>query len=202
MSAAEPARARSDWWIRAGERVYGPFASERLPPFVREGRLTPETAVSRDEAGPWLAAGVHPSLGALFEPAAPRERAAPPAAAPVGATSEREVRTPTPAPERPEAALLVFAELADAREPAFHAALGRLGRVARARPGVWLLRGRVEAAGLRNALSQALGEGESLLIAAADGRDAAWFNLGGEADRALRGLWSEGAQPAGPSSRT
>ena len=200
MSADPRPPARSDWWIRAGERVYGPFASERLPPFVREGRLTPETAVSRDEAGPWLAAGVHPSLGALFEPAAPRERPAPPASAPAVTPPEREVRALSP--ERPETTLLVFAELADAREGAFHAALGRLGRVARARPGVWLLRARLDAAGLRNTLSQALGEGESLLIAQADGRDAAWFNLGGEADRSLRALWSEGAQAPGPSSRT
>ncbi|MBE7219625.1 MAG: hypothetical protein INR64_14225, partial [Caulobacteraceae bacterium] len=49
-----------------------------------------------------------------------------------------------------------------------------------------------------NALSQALGEGDSLMVVRAEAGDAAWFNLGGEADRALRSLW---LQPTGRSSR-
>ena len=67
MSPRPPAQ----WWVRADGRAYGPFASERLPGFVREGRLTADTLVSRDAAGPWLAAGRDPSLDELLRPLRP-----------------------------------------------------------------------------------------------------------------------------------
>ena len=185
-------RPAAGWWIRAGGRAYGPFPSERLPGFVREGRLTPETSVARDEAGPWLPAGRDPSLDELFaaRPPAARPAASAPAASPA----------PSPAPAAPRAAaspapsgthaFVVFAEVLDGREEAFARALAQAGQAARARPGVWLLRASADVAGLRNALSQALGAGESLMVVQAPAAHAAWFNLGGEADRALRGLWT------------
>ena len=193
-------RPAPGWWIRAANRAYGPFPSERLPGFVREGRLTPETSVARDEAGPWLPAGHNPSLDELFaSPGRPAARPAPPqatappaplaAAAPVAAP-----RAPASAESRPVAsaprAFVVFAELLDGREDAFARALAQAGPVARARPGLWLLRAGADAAHLRNTLSQALGEGESLMVVEAAAPAAAWFNLGGEADRALRTLWT------------
>lgn len=196
-------RPAPGWWIRAAGRAYGPFPSERLPGFVREGRLTPETSVARDEAGPWLPAGHNPSLDELFAPPgrpaarpAPRQATAPPA--PLAATAPvsppAAPRAPAPAAPRPAAsaprAFLVFAELLGGREATFAQTLAQAGASARARPGMWLLRASADAAHLRNTLSQALGEGESLMVVEAAVSDAAWFNLGGEADRALRTLWT------------
>ncbi len=197
------------WWVRADNRAYGPYLSERLPGFVREGRLTPETSVANDASGPWWPAGRNPSLEELF--------AAPAPTAATEATLLREPQRPIqpqpvaqqPAPPQPAApilepavkpelraqaadlrAYLVFAELLEGRDVRFAVVLERLGLVARARPGVWLLRAGGDAAAVRNALSQALGEGESLMVVRAEAADSAWFNLGGEADRALRGLWT------------
>lgn len=185
-------RPAPGWWVRAGGRAYGPFPSERLPGFVREGRLTPETSVARDEAGPWLSAGRDPSLDELFTlraPPAPRQAAPAPApAAPTAAPAEPRP-APSPAPSATHA-FVVFAEVLEGREAAFARALAQAGQAARARPGLWLLRAAADAPGLRNALSQALGEGESLMVVEAPAAHAAWFNLGGEADRVLRGLWA------------
>ena len=189
------------WWVRAGNRAYGPYPSERLPGFVREGRLTPETSVANDASGPWWPAGRNPSLeevfaGALSQPPPPAQPPHPPGSSPAPAPGPTAQPVPSPAPAAH--ALLIFAELVDEREASVSAILQRLGAVARARPGVWLLRADADAAAIRNALSHALGEGESLIVVQACAGDAAWFNLGGEADRALRTLW---AQPTGRSSR-
>ncbi|MBE7219656.1 MAG: hypothetical protein INR64_14380, partial [Caulobacteraceae bacterium] len=166
-------RAPLQWWVRAGSRAYGPYASERLPAFLREGRLTPETSVANDPSGPWWPAGRNPSLEELFaaprsDPARPEtQRAAQPVAGEGPQRPAAEDQAPRPAAEpqpsesaaRPAGgahALLVFAELLEGRDVRFATVLERLGPVARARPGVWLLRASGDAAAVRNALSQAL----------------------------------------------
>ena len=63
--------------------------------------------------------------------------------------------------------------------------------MARIRPGVWLLRAAMTPSALRNALSRRLGAADVLLVVEAPLAQAAWFNLDGEADRALRSLWAK-----------
>ena len=86
----------------------------------------------------------------------------------------------------------MFAELASVAPAAFQAALGRLGRCAQVRPGLWLLRAPIGAAALRNMLSSRLAASDTLLVVEAPLDHAAWFNLAPSSDRELRRLWAGG----------
>jgi len=61
-----------------------------------------------------------------------------------------------------------------------------MGAVTQIATGLWLLAARVSAAEIRNRLSARLGRDDVFVAAKIDGQDAAWFNLGGDVDAALR----------------
>jgi hypothetical protein len=63
-SATEPDLV---WFVKAEERVFGPFSEDRLPLFVAEGRLSTRTLVSNALEGPFAPAGQAPGLVSLFE---------------------------------------------------------------------------------------------------------------------------------------
>ncbi len=158
------------WWIEAEGRIWGPYPPGRLRTFREEGRLGASTLVAEGRDGPFTPAALEPGLSDLFrDEAAPRPLDAAP--------------TPTPA----ERTLLVLGP-AEATE-GFEAALGGHGPWACVGPGAWLLRARESPAALRNALSRRVRDGV-LLVVEAPLEAAAWFNLPGEADRALRRLWA------------
>ncbi len=244
MSAAAAA-----WWVLTDARVFGPFPAERLPTFVREGRLTASTPVARAATGPFAPAGEDDALSALFRPApapepapaptpapappvlqappqrsraafqppgvaelapaAPAARSSPVRATPPGAprpAAPHPPAAPNPAPAprpapvaaRPAPrpvrvgvrALLAVAAVEPAREGALEQALAAWGPAVRAAAGVWLVRADSDAAAVRNGVSHALRGPEALLVVEASPHHAAWFNLDGEADLALRRLWT------------
>lgn len=76
----------------------------------------------------------------------------------------------------------------------FEAALGRFGRFARAKRGLWLLKASTDAETLRNALSRAAGRDGALVIIDASRDRAAWYNIGARSDAALRLLRDEHSQ--------
>ncbi len=172
------------WWIEAQGRAWGPYAVERLPGFRDEGRLGPASRVASTPDGPFAAAGDTPALADLFVPASdPRAStrradaaAAEPSDAYAAATASRTLLVVTDAPE---------GELAP-----FEAALAGHGETLRVRSGLWLVRAREGAGPLRNALSRRLRGPAMLLVTEAPLAAAAWFNLDGETDRALRRLWA------------
>lgn len=151
------------WWIEAEGRIWGPYASDRLATFAAEGRLTEATAIGRSPHGPFLPAGREPALATLFHG--------------VGAIGR----------ERP---LLIVADLRATGPEALEQALAAYGPAVQVRPGLWLLRARLSASALRNAVSRRLRSEDMMLVVEAQGADAAWFNLDGDTDRALRRLWS------------
>ena len=155
------------WWIEAEGRSWGPYPAERLAAFQDEGRFGAASLVSQAENGPFAPAALEPGLQALFGSEPPEAPVAP------------QVRT-----------LLVFADAGDGAAM-FEASLGGHGEAVRVRPGLWLVRARETAAALRNALSRRLRAGEALLVVEAELADAAWFNLDGDTDRALRKVWAQ-----------
>ena len=44
--------SRERWWIEAQGRAWGPYSAARLPAFLEEGRLGPDSRVGRDMEGP------------------------------------------------------------------------------------------------------------------------------------------------------
>lgn len=153
------------WWIRAGGRAWGPYPLPRLRRFHAEGRFGPASLVGREEDGPYVPAAEAPDLVELFTDGS---------------------RSPAAPAFRP---MLVILD-APAPAAAFAAALASCGEVVGIRPGLWLLRAREGAAAVRNVLSRTLAPADRLLVAEAPIAGAAWFNLDGGTDRALRRLWA------------
>ena len=170
----------SGWWIEAEGRVWGPYPAERLERFKAEGRFGAASLVSAEAAGPFAPAALEPALAEVFAEA---EHAADPA-------------TASPSVLRP---LLAVADLRETPAASLEGALGAHGAWVRVQPGAWLVRARGGAPALRNALSRRLRPGEALLVVEAALEAAAWFNLDGETDRALRRLWASTPADAEPA---
>jgi hypothetical protein len=170
------------WYVQAEGRVWGPYADTRLAAFVAEGRVGATSLLADDVAGPFAAAATQPALRPLFAPVE----------AEVQSKASPFMPAATPAPQlggeaRP---LLVFAGFRDGDEAAFEAALAIHGPYERVSRGVWLLRARMGAAGLRNVLSRRFRAGDTLLVVEAGLEQAAWFNLDRAEERRLRALWT------------
>ena len=189
MSAPAPLRAEAPaerWWIEADGRVWGPYPAERLAGFRTEGRLGAASLVARAPDGPFQPAALAPELAALFPEAAEAPAPAPALGIPAPAS---------PAAALPAArALLVMTDAQEAACAGVEASLGAHGAFVSVRPGLWLVRAREGAASLRNALSRRLRGADTLLVLEAPLSAAAWFNLDGATDRALRRLWAEPAE--------
>jgi hypothetical protein len=77
----------SDWYVVLNGKASGPFDDSRIKALTQEGRITPETLVSRAGMKQWVAArqikGLFPAgqLAARLFPAHPRQPAAPTLAA-------------------------------------------------------------------------------------------------------------------------
>jgi hypothetical protein len=166
--AAEPLRRSDPWYVEAMGRVWGPYDLARLKAFVDEGRVTPASQLADRPEGPFRPAAERPELDALCAPKAPAESAL--AARP----------------------LLVIAELKSLSAEQFERALGAYGETVRVRPEMWLIRARLAAPALRNALSRRLSGTDHLMVIEAPLEKAAWFNLDGDLDRRLRRVWGEG----------
>ena len=172
------------WFIQAADRVWGPYPSTRMASFVQEGRVAADTLVAARAEGPFAPAAHQLRLRGLFGPVEAAER-----------TSEQE-----PGPERQAQAhvqsktgvplpLLVFTTLRGARADGFEGLLGAHGPYVRVQPGLWLVMARMTPASLRNVLTRRMEAGDSVMVVTAPPTQAAWFNLDGETDRALRQLW-------------
>ena len=165
------------WWIEADGRVWGPYPAGRLAQFRDEGRLGAGSLMARDPAGPFAPAALQPALAGLFDGLQDDVSAA-------EAPTETVATAPSPRP------LLVVTDAPDAVHDGLEAALGGHGEVVRVRPGLWLVRAREGPAALRNALSRRLRGEAMLLVVEAPLSLAAWFNLDGATDSALRRLWT------------
>ena len=124
------------------------------------------------------------------QPVAPRPalvQATPSLAAP----APRVPQSPIPLATGADRPLLVWASVGPVGIEPFEQLLAIHGPQVRLGPGLWLVRARMPAAGLRNALSRRLRGAEALMVVEASMTDAAWFNLDGAVDRAARSLWIE-----------
>jgi hypothetical protein len=161
------------YYVIAGGRVWGPYLRDRIDGFVAEGRVSATTPVGEHPEGPFQPAGRHPALGGLFQAGGPAATASEAATA---AGRER--------------ALVVWATLPQHRTEGFEQLLGAYGAWAALAPGLWVVRARQGPSALRNALTRRLTRDDALLVVEAPLDQAAWFNLGGGDEPALRRLWA------------
>ena len=172
-------------WIEADGRVWGPYPASSLPRFRDEGRIDTSSRVGRAASGPFSPIAHDPDLAGLFDDA------------PGAPESEAEPLSVKPS-LRP---LLVMTDADAETLTGFEVALQGHGEAVRVRSGLWLVRAGASAAALRNTLSRSLRATDTLMVVEAPLAGAAWFNLDGQTDRALRRLWAEAAFTPGASGR-
>jgi len=179
------AESASAWYVQAAGRVWGPYSQARLEAFVEEGRVAAETLVGLSAEGPFLPAARQARLHRLFGDVDPGQDGPLADVAPLAAARHAAKAAEPAAQPRP---LLVWAVLTGRVEP-FEAVLAAHGPFVRVGPDLWLVRARLGPAPLRNALSRRLTPADRLMVVEAPLAQAAWFNVEGETDRALRQLW-------------
>jgi hypothetical protein len=173
------------WRLKVNDALYGPYTGYQLRRFYAEGRLAAHSMVSREGAtgadAQWHTAASDAVLGPLFRQSAEPIKLQPTFGQREGAARKRFVLV-IDLKTRPTAEL--------------EAAIVAIGRAHRVASNVWLFSGAHTMTGLRNHLSQFLGQGDSMLLVDADQATASGYNLGPENDVLVRRVWNEGESAA------
>ena len=174
------------WTINAGNRVYGPFSSDRMRSFVAEGRLAATSLIARENTSEWREAGTEPEFADLF---------------PAAESGGQDAGGERPGAEVPPKHATVqqgqrshFAIVLDLKSHAatkLENAIAALGPAYRLLPNVWIVSTEQTVSAVRNRLVQELGKSDSLFVVDASRGKAAWFNFGPEADVRIRRVWQK-----------
>jgi hypothetical protein len=159
------------WFVSSEGQSYGPYSSDQIAVFVREGRVSSQTPVRRGRE-PYIMAGLHGRLTHLFAGSKP---------------------TPSPsvdvAGEEQQAKVVIIAELRTGSSIAFEAAIARLGQHYRLNQFVWLVHTNLPFGQLRKELTAQVGRNDPLFISDTTNRRTAWINFGPGAEATISALW-------------
>jgi hypothetical protein len=173
-TAAPPPFEGVKWRVKIADREYGPYARTRLIDFLKEGRVTASTQLSCGTDTYFMRADQHPNLRWDFK--APRKRKFGDPKLDPGET------------EAPVCNYLIAARLTGLNER-FEKALRDAGKMNRCAGDIWVLRSRHTIQQIRNQLTATMKPHESFVIVNATKDRLAWYNIGVEADIAVRGVW-------------
>lgn len=173
-AAAPPPFESVKWRVMVGEKAYGPYPRTRIIEFLKEGRITASTMLSCGQDQHFLRADSHPNLRWDFK--APRRR------------KFGDPRLDPGETEVPVCNYLIAARLTGSNDR-FEKALRDSGRMNRAAGDIWVLRSRHTIQSIRNMLTLTMKPHESFVIVNATKDRLAWYNIGVEADIAVRGVW-------------
>jgi hypothetical protein len=174
------------WWVKANEKVYGPYTRMQMRRFLVEGRVTSATLVSLKPDADWTEA----RHCRAFREVVQQERSSF-HVAPAKRDHNAEIAV---------ANLLVWADIVSGASRRFEHELHKLGAVAEVTPGLYIVRTPRTAGAMRNTLSQTLDRGDKVLVVDASRDRLAWFNLGPETDVRIREVWNaEWAETAEPA---
>jgi hypothetical protein len=163
----------SHWWVKASDKVYGPYSRAQMARFVGEGRVIGSTMVSNRPQSEWLEARHCQGLRTALHEAKGAFRA----------------KSGTPA-EHSAANVLVWAQMNSGSLRRLENELHQLGAMAEIVAGLYMVRTTHTAGTMRNVLSQVLDRGDKVLVLDATRDRLAWFNLGPETDVRLRDVWN------------
>src|SRR5579862_878006 len=122
------------WMVTVEGRAYGPYTDAQMTAFAAEGRLAPQSLVSREgESGPHAAAE-EPALAHLFVVAAQPNPADPRPAAGFGKNRDDAQKLSE------WAQLVVFSDMKSGSISGLEEHIHKLGQAFRLLPQVWLLR--------------------------------------------------------------
>jgi hypothetical protein len=174
------------WRLRVNDALYGPYTGHQLRRYHAEGRLAGHSMVSREDGtaseAQWHTATSDSILGAFF-------KLTPAGAQPIPHFGQRV--------ENAGSKYVLIIDLKSRPSTELEASILALGRAHRVAPNVWLFAGAHTMTGLRNHLTQFLGQGDSMLLIDANQARAAGYNLGPENDILVRQVWADNTEKEG-----
>lgn len=162
------------WRVLIKNTAYGPYTLGQMQSFVGEGRIGLQTKVAKGDGEPFVAAETIRELQ--------------------DALREKHISQPRgQADGKTEAShnFIIISRLAGMGEDNLVKRLNTLGSFGIAMTGVYVLRSSVKLSALQQALQQATGARDEVLIVDATADRLGWFNLGPEADVHLRSVWDK-----------
>jgi GYF domain 2 len=179
----------ANWIVNVGGRPYGPYTDAQMATFAAEGRLAPQSLISRVGESQCRPAGEEAALAALFEP--PEEAAQPvPAPKPASAPSSVFGRNRDEGQKNGERShIVIIADMKSGSIAGLEEEIYKLGQACPLLPQIWLVRTEQSVNSVRNILIQQLGKLDKLFIVDATNDKAVWFNFGPEVEARLRRIW-------------
>ncbi|HWA22780.1 MAG TPA: DUF4339 domain-containing protein [Caulobacterales bacterium] len=175
---------RESWWVKANDKVYGPYTRAQMGRFIVEGRIAATTMISTKPDADWNEA----RHCRAFRAALHEERTT----FHIDKTDRRS--------EAAQANVLVWTDLVSGASRRVELELRKLGPVVEIASGLYMLRTRKTAGLVRNAVTQVMERGDKVLVLDSTRDRLAWFNLGPETDVHIREVWNadlpEAVEPA------
>ena len=185
------------WTISAGGQVYGPYSLAQMQAFHAEKRLAAHSMIARAGEQQFHHANEDPEFAPLFQPEAPAQPAASPAApGRFGARAETEMAGATPGH------FVIVAEMKSRSVAGLEEEIFSLGTAHQFGPNAWVLSSHASINAVRTALVQKLGKTDTLFIVDSVHDKVAWFNFGPETDARIRKMWSRPTEYAGKEKRS
>lgn len=172
--AAPPPFESVKWRIKIGEQEYGPYPRSRLIDFLKEGRVQAGSFIACGNDADYHRADHHPNLRWDFK--GPKKR------------KFGDPRLDTGETEVPVCNYFIAARLL-AGNDRFERVLSDAGKMTRAAGDMWVLRSKQTIQQIRSQLTIATRPHEHFVIVNASKDRLAWYNVGVEADIAVRGVW-------------
>ena len=175
------------WTMNVSGSVYGPYSSERMREFAREGRLGGNSLIAREGTTDWHEAREEPEFVEFFSakpaPAVVPEK--PATQAPKSSPGARHDHDSGPSQ------FAIVVDLKSRTPGNLEQAISSLGLAYRLLPNVWIVSTDQSVNAVRNRVVQELGKLDSLFVVDATRGKAAWFNFGPEADVRIRRVWQK-----------
>lgn len=182
-----------NWIVTVDGQGYGPYSLSQMEVFIGEGRVVPQSLVSRPGSGFAVPANEDPVLALLFVPSSERAtaEALPGNSAPQETAKKfgRQQRQEESAGER--ANIVIIADIKSHSIHGIEEAIFNLGQAYPLLPQVWLLTTDKSAYTIRRLLTPYLGKLDVLFVIDATHDTAAWANFGPEPDSRIRRMWAK-----------
>ncbi len=190
------------WIVTVEGRAYGPYTPAQMAAFAAEGRIAPQSLISRTGEATCRPAASFTELAGLFAPQAeetgesaesqPRVEAR--SAAVFGRNKDDGPKTGEPFH------LVIMADVKSRSINALEEAICKFGQVIPILPQIWLLRTDQSVNSVRTVLAKHMGSVDMLFIVDATNDKAAWHNFMPHAEARIRRFWSR-TQETSPAAR-
>lgn len=181
------------WYVLVDSQSYGPYASDIMASFVREGRIISTSLISRHPQQGFIPAATVPifqnwsrvTMQALAQPQAKAQIQT------HGHSRHQQPATPAPQTTQSikETLFIVMAEVDPKTGMNFLRALQNFGYVQRIGDSVWLLHASHNLSDVKAALSETLTKRDRLFIHDCFANQQGWENIGADLDGRIRDIW-------------